>query len=68
MLATGVTLFADSEVLRELTELGGGAWVNVPMFGVITLAFSYLADRWARPTAIPRNEVGADRIDPVTVP
>jgi len=43
------TLFLDSEVFSELTDLGLGAIVNVPMFLGITLAWAWVADRWARP-------------------
>ncbi len=50
-VATAVQLFADSETLGEITDLGGGVWMNVPMFGAVVIAFSYLADRWARPEA-----------------
>lgn len=49
----GLTLFADSEVLSELTELGMGPWLNVPMFLGVTVAFAWLADRWARPDRTP---------------
>lgn len=45
----GGTLFLDSEIFRELTELGVGPVLNVPMFLGVTVAWAWLADRWARP-------------------
>ncbi len=47
------TLFLDSEVFRELTDLGLGPVVNVPMFLGVTVGWAWLADRWARPTREP---------------
>jgi hypothetical protein len=55
-LATIFPLFSDSEVLRELNELGAGPWVNVPMFLGVTVLYAYLADRWARPVTTPETE------------
>ena len=53
-VATGLQLFADSETLREFTDLGAGVWVNAPMFGGVLIAFAYFSDRWARPEpAVP---------------
>lgn len=43
------TLFLDSEIFRELTELGAGPILNVPMFLGVTVAWAWLGDRWARP-------------------
>ena len=47
------TLFVDSEIFRELTELGAGAIMNVPMFLGVTVGWAWLADRWARPLEQP---------------
>lgn len=58
------TLFANSEVFRELTELGLGPVLNVPMFLGVTLGWAWLADRWARPIGEP---ISADA-DLVAVP
>ncbi len=57
-IAALVQLFSDSEVLRELTELGAGPWMNVPMFLGVTALYGHLADRWARPVTAP--EVAAE--------
>ncbi len=46
-------LFVNSEVLRELTELGAGPVLNVPMFLGVTVGWAWLADRWARPLEQP---------------
>lgn len=62
-IAAGI-LFVDSEVFSELTDLGLGAFVNVPMFLGVTVAWASLADRWARPVSEP---VSADA-DLVAVP
>lgn len=43
-------LFADSEILSELTGLGAGLWMNLPMFTGVTILFAFVADRWARPS------------------
>ncbi len=51
------TLFVDSEVFRELKELGLGPVLNVPMFLGVTVGWAWLADRWARPM---RNPISAD--------
>lgn len=32
-------LFLDDEIRRELFELGAGAWVNIPMFGLVTVLY-----------------------------
>lgn len=58
------TLFVDSEVFRELTELGLGPVLNVPMFLGVTVGWAWLADRWARPLGEP---ISADA-DLVSVP
>jgi hypothetical protein len=55
------TLFIDSEVFRELTELGLGPVLNVPMFLGVTVGWAWLADRWARPVAEPIS-AGADLV------
>lgn len=34
-----ILLFADQEIRGELFELGAGAWVNIPMFGLVTLLY-----------------------------
>ena len=47
------TLFFDSETFSELTDLGLGPAFNMPMFLGVTLAWAWLADRWARPTGQP---------------
>lgn len=52
-----VQLFSDSEVMRELNELGAGLWMNAPMFLGVTALYGYLADRWARPVTAPQTEV-----------
>lgn len=54
-VATLVLLFADSATIAELRELGGGPWMNVPMFAGVTVGFAALADRWARPDATTRR-------------
>lgn len=46
-------LFVDSEVFRELTQLGPGPVLNVPMFLGVTVGWAWLADRWARPMGEP---------------
>ncbi len=48
-VAASAQLFSSSEVLAELTELGAGPWMNVPMFLGVTVLYGYLTDRWARP-------------------
>lgn len=55
------TLFVDSEVFRELTELGVGPVLNVPMFLGVTVGWAWLADRWARPMT-ETNSVDADLV------
>lgn len=32
-------LFVDDEIRRELFELGAGAWVNIPMFGLVSILY-----------------------------
>lgn len=32
-------LLADDEIRRELFDLGAGAWVNIPMFSVVSILF-----------------------------
>lgn len=32
-------LFLDDEIRRELFHLGAGAWVNLPMFGLVTVLY-----------------------------
>lgn len=32
-------LFADTEIRQELFELGAGAWVNIPMFGLVAILY-----------------------------
>jgi hypothetical protein len=34
-----ILLFVDDEIRRELFELGAGAWVNIPMFGLVTVLY-----------------------------
>lgn len=48
-IVMGGVLFGDSEIISEITGLGAGPWMNVPMFGGVVVAFAILADRWARP-------------------
>ena len=63
---TGVvvgTLFVNSEVFRELTELGAGPILNVPMFLGVTIAWAWLADRWARP--LPVTDSVDAQLEPV---
>lgn len=38
-------IFSDSELRRELFELGGGAWINIPMFGAVAVGYSYSTQR-----------------------
>ncbi len=52
-VVTAGTLFVDSETFRELTELGWGPALNVPMFLGVTVGWAWLADRWARTTGEP---------------
>lgn len=33
-------LMADSEIVEEFFELGGGPWVNIPMFSLVFAAYS----------------------------
>ena len=61
---TFAMLFADSEVLSELTEMGFGPLVNVPMFLGVTIAWALLADAWARPA---ERTISSDT-SPVPVP
>jgi hypothetical protein len=35
----------DSELRREIVELGAGAWFNIPMFGVVAVGYGAL---WTR--------------------
>ncbi len=64
---TLVSLFSDGEVIRELTELGGGAWMNVPMFLAVTGLYAYLTDRWARPEASRDRAPDPGVIEPLAV-
>jgi hypothetical protein len=57
-------LFIDSEVFREITDLGLGPILNVPMFLGVTVGWAWLADRWARPM---REPIPADA-DLIAVP
>lgn len=43
-----VMLVLDSELSRELFELGAGGWMNVPMFSAVTVAHGVAVDRWSR--------------------
>lgn len=44
-------LILDSELSRELLELGAGGWVNVPMFAGVSVAHGMAVARWARSPA-----------------
>lgn len=63
VLVTMASLFADSETLRELTELGAGPLVNVPMFVAVTVGWALLADRWARPDGSEREDAAVPLIE-----
>lgn len=41
-------LILDSELSRELLELGAGGWMNVPMFGGVAIAHGVAVGRWSR--------------------
>lgn len=61
-------LFVDDEIRRELFELGLGAWVNIPMFGLVAILYGaavgvttrFLEERSAtRPAVTNKAEVQA---------
>ena len=41
------SLLADSDLREEFIELGSGPWVNIPMFGLVALAYAIAAMRMA---------------------
>ena len=55
VLGMGI-LMADSEIVAEFFELGGGPWVNIPMFSVVFVAYSasvvWLVERLTRRVAL----------------
>jgi hypothetical protein len=44
MVALMVILFGDSELRSELTDLGLGGWVNIPMFGSVVFGYGWAVD------------------------
>lgn len=57
-------LILDSELSRELFELGAGGWINIPMFAGVSIAHGAAITRWSR-----QPEVHSDpSIDPAGSP
>jgi hypothetical protein len=49
----GLLLLAPGDIRTEFFELGGGPWVNIPMFGAFAVSYGIaamaVADRLRRP-------------------
>lgn len=58
-----VLLFASTDLRAELFELGAGAWLNIPMFGLIAVLYGIYAmriadrveSRWARGRSVKES-------------